>query len=184
MAPSPTGFFHVGSARTALFNYLFARHNNGTFVLRVEDTDQSRGSLEYERVIYDAMAWLGLSHDEGPQAGGAYGPYRQSERFDIYRDYAQRLVESGHAYPSYETAEELKAMREDQMARKQPPRYNGAHRDLTAQQRAAYEAEGRKPVLRLRVPEGETKFTDAVYGPVTWKNTEIDDWVIQKSTLR
>lgn len=181
MAPSPTGFFHVGSARTALFNYLFAHHTGGTFVLRIEDTDQARNDAEYERIIYDALAWLGLDPDEGPAQGGAYGPYRQSERFDIYRKYAAQLVEKGLAYPAYETPEELAEMKARLQAEKKPPRYDGAHRDLTAEQRAAYEAEGRKSVIRLRVPEGTTAWSDAVYGDISWKNEEIDDWVIFKS---
>ena len=182
MAPSPTGFFHVGSARTALFSFLFARHHAGTFVLRVEDTDQSRGSDEYESVIYDALDWLGLFPDEGPKQGGAFGPYRQSERFATYAALAQELQESGRAYYAFETLEELKAMRDDQAARKLPPRYNGAHRDLTAAQIAAFRAEGRQPVLRLRVPaEGTTHFDDIVYGSITWKNAEIDDFVLVKS---
>jgi glutamyl-tRNA synthetase len=181
MAPSPTGFFHVGSARTALFNYLFARHHGGTFVLRVEDTDQQRNDPEYEQIIYQALEWIGLDADESPQKGGPYGPYRQSERFDIYREYAQHLMQSGQAYYAYETAEELDAMRNEQRANKQPPRYNGAHRHLTPEQRSAFEAEGRRGVLRLRVPEGETAWTDAVYGSISWRNTELDDFVIMKS---
>ena len=181
MAPSPTGLFHVGSARTALFNYLFARHTGATFVLRIEDTDQARGSLEYEDVIYRAMAWLGLDLDEGPQNGGDFGPYRQSERFDIYKTYAAQLLESGHAYYAYETPEELTQMRELQAQNKQPPRYNGAHRDLTAEERAQFESEGRKGVLRLRIPEGSVSFPDAVYGEISWKNSDIDDFVIAKS---
>lgn len=181
MAPSPTGFFHVGSARTALFNYLFARHHNGTFVLRVEDTDATRGSDEYEQIIYDALDWLGLTADEGPKQGGDFGPYRQSERFDIYRKYAAQLIESGQAYYAYETGEELAAMKAEQAAQKLPPRYNGAHRDLTPEQRAAFEAEGRKPVVRLRVPEGEIAWRDLVHGDTKWQSKEIDDWVILKS---
>lgn len=181
MAPSPTGFFHVGSARTALFNYLFARHMNGTFVLRIEDTDQTRGSQEYEDVIYEALAWLGLDADEGPKQGGPYGPYRQSERTDIYKQYAAQLLEAGKAYYAYETPAELAAMREEQSKNKQPPRYNGAHRDLTPEQRAAFEAEGRKGALRLKMPEGNTVFEDAVYGSISWKNSDIDDFVIAKS---
>src|SRR5688572_19872198 len=105
MAPSPTGYFHVGSARTALFNYLFARHYNGTFVLRIEDTDIQRNNPAFEQIIYDALAWLGLDADESPLISGEYGPYRQSERFEIYRDYARKLVESGAAYSAYETPE-------------------------------------------------------------------------------
>ncbi|MEO6908814.1 MAG: glutamate--tRNA ligase, partial [Abditibacteriaceae bacterium] len=181
MAPSPTGFFHVGSARTALFNYLFARHHGGTFVLRIEDTDAARSLPEYEKVIYQAMDWLGLNSDENPQDGGEFGPYRQSERFDIYREYAKQLQESTFAYPAYETTEELTAMKDEQRAQKLPPRYNGAHRDLTAEQRAAFEAEGRKSVLRFAVPEGATSWKDLVRGEVTWQNKEIDDFVIMKS---
>lgn len=182
MAPSPTGYFHVGSARTALFSYLFARHVGGTFVLRVEDTDMQRNDPAYEQVIYEAMAWLGLDSDEGPQIGGGYGPYRQSERLDLYRSYAQQLVASGAAYPAYETAEELAAMKAEQQAQKLPPRYNGAHRELNAEQRAAYAAEGRKAVLRLRVPEaGETAWDDIVWGRISWQHKEIDEFVIQKS---
>jgi glutamyl-tRNA synthetase len=181
MAPSPTGFFHVGSARTALFNYLFARHNGGTFVLRIEDTDQQRNDPEFEKVIYDAMAWLGLETDEGPQQGGECGPYRQSERFEIYRDYARQLVEKNLAYPAYETPDELAAMKAEQAANKQPPRYNGAHRDLSPEERASFEAAGRKAVIRLRVPEGSTGWRDGVYGEITWRNQELDDFVILKS---
>lgn len=181
MAPSPTGLFHVGSARTALFNFLFARHHRGTFVLRIEDTDQSRGTAEFEKVIYDALEWLGLYADEGPQQGGPFGPYRQSERFETYATLAQELLEKGAAYYAFETPEELTAMREEQQANKQAPRYNGAHRDLTDEQIAALRAQGRKGVLRLRIPDGETTFDDAVYGGITWKNENIDDFVICKS---
>lgn len=181
MAPSPTGFFHVGSARTALFNFLFARHFNGTFVLRIEDTDQQRNDPAFEQIIYDALAWLGLNADEGPKQGGDFGPYRQSERFDLYRQYAQQLLDSGAAYYAYETGDELAAMKADQAARKLPPRYDGSHRDLTPEQREAFEAEGRKPVVRLRIVEGETGWLDLVHGNTKWRNTEIDDFVIMKS---
>jgi len=181
MAPSPTGLFHVGSARTTLFNFLFARHVGGAFVLRIEDTDAARNDVAFEKIIFDSLDWLGLNPDEGPLQGGAFGPYRQSERTDIYRAHAQKLVENGQAYFAYETAEELAAMRDEQRANKQPPRYNGAHRDLTLEQREAFEAQGRRGVLRLRVPEGQTAWTDAVYGPISWKNSDLDDFVIQKS---
>ncbi|HEX8234577.1 MAG TPA: glutamate--tRNA ligase [Abditibacteriaceae bacterium] len=181
MAPSPTGMMHVGNARTALFNYLFARHHGGTFVLRIEDTDALRNDVAFEQVIFEAIKWLGLDPDEGPQVGGNYGPYRQSERFDLYNQYLNQLLESGAAYKAYETSEELAAMKAEQQANKQPPRYNGAHRDLTSEQRAALEAEGRKAVVRFRVPEGETGWDDLVRGNVTWQNKEIDDFVIAKS---
>ncbi len=181
MAPSPTGFFHVGSARTALFNFLFARHTGGTFVLRIEDTDAARGSLEYEQIIYQAMDWLGLKTDESPQLGGDFGPYRQSERFDIYAAHAAQLLAAGHAYYAYETPAELTQMRELQAQNKQPPRYNGAHRDLTSEQRIAFENEGRKGVLRLKIPDGKITFPDAVYGEISWSGSDIDDFVICKS---
>jgi glutamyl-tRNA synthetase len=181
MAPSPTGFFHVGSARTALFNYLFARHFGGTFILRIEDTDASRSVPAFEQIIYDAMAWLGLDADEGPQNGGGCGPYRQSERFEIYRGFADKLIEKGLAYRAYETSDELAAMKAEQAAQKQPPRYNGAHRDLTDAQRAAFEAEGRKAVVRFLVPESEIGWRDLVHGDTKWQSKEIDDFVIQKS---
>ena len=182
MAPSPTGFFHVGSARTALFNLLFARHHNGAFVLRIEDTDAARGSDEYEKIIYDALAWLGLEFDEGPQQGGEYGPYRQSERTAIYQKYAAQLLESGAAYKAYESAEELAAMKEEQAKQKLPPRYDGAHRDLTDEQRARFESEGRKPVVRFRVPDNQTiAWDDATRGSQSWNAKDIDDFVICKS---
>ena len=181
MAPSPTGLFHVGSARTALFNFLFARHHRGTFVLRIEDTDQTRGDAEYEKVIYEALEWLGLYADEGPQQGGPFGPYRQSERYETYAVLAQELLEKGAAYYAFETPEELAATREEQQANKQAPRYNGAHRDLTNEQIAQFRAQGRKGVLRLKIPDGETTFEDAVYGKITWKNENLDDFVICKS---
>ena len=181
MAPSPTGLFHVGSARTALFNFLFARHHRGTFVLRIEDTDQSRGTSEFEKVIYDALEWLGLYADEGPQQGGPFGPYRQSERFETYAVLAQELLEKGAAYYAFETPDELAATREAQQQNKQAPRYNGAHRDLTPAQIEQFQREGRKGVLRLKIPDGETTFDDAVYGKITWKNENLDDFVICKS---
>jgi glutamyl-tRNA synthetase len=181
MAPSPTGYFHVGTARTALFNLLFARHHDGAFILRIEDTDAARNDPAFEAVIFEAMEWLGLAPDEGPAQGGPFGPYRQSERFDLYRHHAQQLLESGRAYRAYETSEELTAMREEQRASKQAPRYNGAHRDLTPEQRAAFESQGRPFVVRLRVPEGETSWRDEVYGDITWMNTELDDFVLMKS---
>ncbi|HEX9997576.1 MAG TPA: glutamate--tRNA ligase [Abditibacterium sp.] len=181
MAPSPTGMFHVGSARTALFNFLFARHTGGTFVLRIEDTDAARNSDEAEDVIYRALDWLGLDADEGPKQGGDFGPYRQSERLDFYQPLAQLLLSAGKAYYAYETPAELAQMRELQAQNKQPPRYNGAHRDLTAEQRRAFEKEGRKGVLRLRIPDGKITFPDAVYGEISWKSDDIDDFVICKS---
>ena len=134
-APSPTGFMHVGNARTALFNYLFARHNNGTFVLRIEDTDVERHSEEAVNVIYEALKWMGINWDEGPDVGGAYGPYRQSERLPIYREFIEKLKEKGLVYECYCTPEELDAMRKEQLERGEPPRYTGKCRHLTEEEK-------------------------------------------------
>ena len=137
IAPSPTGDPHVGTAYIGLLNFLFAAQHGGAFVLRIEDTDRTRFVADSEQMIFDALRWIGLQWDEGPDVEGPFGPYRQSERTEIYREHAQALLTSGHAYRSYETAEELEAMRQSQIAAKQPPRYNGAHRELHAQARAA-----------------------------------------------
>src|ERR1700750_1051952 len=147
IAPSPTGDPHVGTAYIGLLNYLFAAQRGGEFVLRIEDTDRARFVAPSEQMIFDALKWLGLSWNEGPDVGGPYGPYRQSERTEIYREHVAMLLTSGHAYRSYETAEELEAMRKSQLAAKLPPRYNGAHRELPTAQIAAYEAEGRPSVV-------------------------------------
>src|SRR5487761_915994 len=131
IAPSPTGDPHVGTAYIGLLNYIYARQRGGKFVLRIEDTDRTRFVPTSEQMIFDTLRWLGLNWDEGPDVGGPYGPYRQSERTEIYREYVQRLLDNGTAYKSYETAEELEALRKSQLAAKLPPRYNGAHRELT-----------------------------------------------------
>ncbi len=144
IAPSPTGDPHVGTAYIGLLNFIYARQRGGQFVLRIEDTDRARFVSTSEQMIFDSLRWLGLEWDEGPDVGGPYGPYRQSERTEIYREHVQLLLNSGHAYRSFETAEELDAMRKSQIAAKLPPRYNGAHRELSAAQIAAFEAEGRR----------------------------------------
>jgi len=131
-APSPTGFLHIGGARTALFNWLFARHNGGKFLLRIEDTDRARFVATSEQMIFDALRWTGLSWDEGPDVGGPYGPYRQSERTTIYREHADLLLANGTAYRCFCTADDLEAARKQQMAAKQAPRYNGACRHHTS----------------------------------------------------
>ena len=182
IAPSPTGDPHVGTAYIGLLNYIYARQRGGQFVLRIEDTDQTRFVATSEQMIFDSLRWLGLSWDEGPDVGGPYGPYRQSERTDIYREYVQRLLDNGTAYKSYETAEELEALRKSQLAAKLPPRYNGAHRELTPQQIAAFEAEGRQYVIRLKVPaEGETSFRDELRGEIKFSHNNVDDQVLMKS---
>jgi glutamyl-tRNA synthetase len=182
IAPSPTGDPHVGTAYIGLLNFLFARQRGGQFVLRIEDTDRTRFVSTSEQMIFDSLRWLGLSWDEGPDVGGPYGPYRQSERTEIYREHVAMLLASGHAYRSFETAEELEAMRKSQIAAKLPPRYNGAHRELPQSQIDALLAEGRPYVIRLKVPmEGETTFRDELRGAITFSHNNIDDQVLMKS---
>ena len=182
IAPSPTGVPHVGTAYIGLLNFIYARQRGGKFVLRIEDTDRSRFVSTSEQMIFDALRWLDLNWDEGPDVGGPYGPYRQSERTEIYREHVEKLLASGHAYRSFETAEELEAMRKSQIAAKLPPRYNGAQRELTAAQIAAFQAEGRPAAVRLKVPaEGETSFRDELRGTVTFSHNNVDDQVLLKS---
>ena len=182
IAPSPTGDPHVGTAYIGLLNFLFAAQHGGAFVLRIEDTDRTRFVADSEQMIFDALRWIGLQWDEGPDVEGPFGPYRQSERTEIYREHAQALLTSGHAYRSYETAEELEAMRQSQIAAKQPPRYNGAHRELSYEQIAAYEAEGRPSVVRLKVPAtSSTTFRDELRGDITFDHNNVDDQVLLKS---
>jgi glutamyl-tRNA synthetase len=182
IAPSPTGDPHVGTAYIGLLNYLFAAQRGGAFVLRIEDTDRARFVATSEQMIFDALKWVGLTWTEGPDVGGPYGPYRQSERTEIYRSHVEKLLASGHAYRSFETAEELEAMRQSQIAAKQPPRYNGAHRELTSAQIAAFEAEGRDSVIRLKVPAtGSTTFRDELRGEITFDHNNVDDQVLLKS---
>ena len=182
IAPSPTGDPHVGTAYIGLLNYLYAKQRGGQFVLRIEDTDRARFVATSEQEIFDSLHWLGLTWDEGPDVGGPYGPYRQSERTEIYRQHVQTLLDNGTAYRSFETAEELEAMRRSQLAAKLPPRYNGAHRELTSEQIAAFEAEGRPSVIRLKVPaEGETTMRDELRGAITFSHNNVDDQVLMKS---
>jgi glutamyl-tRNA synthetase len=165
-----------------MFNWLFARHTGGTFILRIEDTDVARrveGALE---AIMDGLKWLGLDWDEGPDVGGEYGPYTQSQRLKLYKDAAERLVAQGNAYYCYCSPERLDAMRKEQEARKQPSGYDRLCRDLSPQERAAKEAAGIKPVIRFKVPpEGQTHFNDLIYGDVVFEHSNIDDFVMLKS---
>ena len=179
--PSPTGNPHVGMVRTALFNWAFARHHGGTFVFRVEDTDAARDSEESYLALLDSLRWLGLDWDEGPEVGGPYGPYRQSERLDIYADVVRRLVEGGFAYPCYCTPEELEERRE--LARKEgrTPGYDGHCRDLTADERAALAAEGREAAVRLRMPDQDWTWDDLVRGEVTFGREHVPDYVIVRA---
>ncbi len=171
IAPSPTGPLHIGTARTALFNYLYARHVGGTFILRLEDTDQARSTIEFERDILEHLHWLGLEWDEGPAAGGLeergpFGPYRQMARLPLYAEAAARLLAEDRAYPCYCSPEELEADRKAQEAAKQPPRYLDRCAGLTPDERAARAAEGRLPALRFRIEPGVVVFDDLVRGHV------------------
>ena len=182
IAPSPTGDPHVGTAYIGLFNYAFAKHNGGDFILRIEDTDRTRFLGDSEQQIFDAMKWLGLNYDEGPDVGGEAGPYRQSERFSIYKDYAEQLVEKGEAYYCFCTAERLQKLRERQVAMKQAPGYDGHCRNLSKEEVEAKLAAGEPYVIRLKMPyEGETVVNDGLRGEIRFENSKIDDQVLLKS---
>ncbi len=176
IAPSPTGEnLHIGNAYTALINFVVAKQNNGQFIIRIEDTDRTRFVPGSERRILESLAWLGIPHDEGPDNGGPFAPYRQSERLKIYRTYVEELVEKGHAYYCYCTPERLRQMRERQEARHEPPMYDGKCRANSKQN-------GEKYVIRLKVPdEGVTTFTDLIRGEISFENKLIDDQVLLKS---
>ena len=180
-APAPTGSLHIGGARTALFNYLFARKSGGAFVLRSEDTDVARSTEESEKVIRSDLRWLGLGWTEGPDIGGPYGPYRQSDRTDRYALAAARLLETGHAYPCYCTQQELDAERAAADAAGAAPRYSGKCRELTREQRAQREAEGRKAAVRFIMPQRDVYVEDLVRGSVHFPAGSIGDFVIMKS---
>ena len=178
MAPSPTGSPHVGLVRTALYNWAFARHHGGTFVFRIEDTDTARNTQESYDALIDLFKWLGLDWDEGPEVGGAYAPYLQSQRFDIYADVADKLLKAGYAYHCYCSADELEQRNEKARAEGRTPGYDGHCRELTAEQVAAYEAEGRKPTLRFRMPGEAITFTDLVRGEITFQPEHVPDYVL------
>jgi len=180
-APSPTGQLHVGGARTALFNWAYARRNGGTFILRIEDTDPERSTREYERAILDGLAWLGIAWDEGPDVGGPHGPYRQSERIDRHRAAAEGLLRAGHAYRCFCTNERLERLREEQTARKEKPAYDGLCRKIAKAESADRAGRGESHVVRFAVPEGETRFLDHVRGEVVFQNREVEDWVMVRS---
>ena len=175
--PSPTGTPHVGMVRTALFNWAYARHTGGTFVFRIEDTDAARDSEESYTQIIDSLRWLGLDWDEGIDAGGEHGPYRQSQRGDIYQDAIARLRDAGYLYESFSTSEEIDA-RNEAAGRPKQLGYDNFDRDLTDEQRAAYRAEGREPALRFRVPDTDLSFTDLVRGDITFPAGSTIDFVV------
>ena len=183
MAPSPTGPLHIGTARTSLYNYLFSRHVGGTYVLRIEDTDLARSTVDHESDIIDNLHWLGITWDEGPQVAGGedigdYGPYRQSQRWDLYAAEADRLITAGSAYHCWCTPEELDAVRRQQERDHEPPRYNGRCLRLTDAERAQFEAEGRKPAVRFKVPPETVRFDDIIRGEVEFDNALLGDFVI------
>ena len=167
--------------RTALFNWAYARHTGGTFVFRIEDTDAARDSEESYDALLSALSWLGLTWDEGPVVGGPHGPYRQSERMDIYADVARRLLEGGFAYECFCSTEELEAAREKAMAEKRAPGYDGHCRALSADQFAAYRADGREAVIRLRMPDRDLTWDDLVRGPVTFAADQVPDYVLVRA---
>jgi glutamyl-tRNA synthetase len=179
--PSPTGIPHVGLVRTALFNWAYARHTGGTFVFRVEDTDAERDSEESYRALLDALRWLGLNWDEGPEVGGPYGPYRQSQRSDIYRDAVDRLLAAGEAYQAFSTPQEVEARH---LAAGRSPKlgYDNFDRELTEEQRTAYLAEGRKPVVRLRMPDNDVSWDDLVRGPTTFAAGVVPDFALTRAS--
>lgn len=180
IAPSPTGPCHLGTARTALFNYLFAKRNNGTFIFRLEDTDRERSTPEFEQELYDSLGWLGLHWDEGPDVGGDYGPYRQSERADRHRAAIAKLVESAHAYRCFCTAEALEAERQRQLKNKELVHYAGTCRNLSAGEIKTNLAAGKPYTVRFKMPDETFTFTDLIRGEVTVEGTEIGDFVIAK----
>jgi len=182
IAPSPTGDPHVGTAYIGLINYLYARQRGGQFILRIEDTDRTRFVSTSEQMIFDALRWIGLNWDEGPDVGGPYGPYRQSERTEIYHKHADILLANGSAYRCFCTAEELEASRKEQMAAKLPPRYAGTCRVLTTEQIDANLVAGKSFVIRMKVPsEGSTPFRDELRGEIVIDHFNVDDQVLLKS---
>lgn len=182
-APSPTGFPHIGNIRTALFNWLFARHTGGKFIVRIEDTDQTRKVEGAVGQILESLRWLGLDWDEGPEVGGNYGSYFQSERLDLYKQYAEELVRNGRAYRCYCSSERLARMRTQMAERKESVRTYDRHcRDLSAEEQAKAESQGIVPVIRFKVPlDGQTTFHDLIRGDITFNNAELDDLVLLKS---
>jgi len=181
-APSPTGRTHLGSGRTALYNYLLARQTGGKFILRIEDTDQKRYVPGAEKELIDSLHWLGIDWDEGPEIGGPHAPYHQSERRDIYQEYARKLIEAGHAYYCFCTPERLEMVRKDQLSRKENPRYDGLCRRLDPDEAKNRVSKGERHVVRFKVPEtGSVTVHDLIRGDITVENSALDDYVIIKS---
>lgn len=180
-APSPTGELHVGNARTALFNWMFARHHGGRLILRIEDTDESRSALSYQLNLFDDLKWLGLDWDEGPDKEGLYGSYRQSERLDIYKNHLQRLIDSDLVYPCYCTEEELEEERQTLILSKRMPRYMGKCRNLTQEQKKQKEDEGKKPSYRFKIHSQTIEFEDLIRGAMKFEADAIGDFIVVRS---
>ncbi|MGA1117507.1 MAG: glutamate--tRNA ligase [Candidatus Nanopelagicaceae bacterium] len=180
-APSPTGDLHVGNIRTALFDWAYARHTGGKLIFRIEDTDRERVTEEYIARAIDTLRWLGLNWDEGPEVEGPYGPYLQSKRLDIYTEWAETFLRNGDAYNCYCSTEELESRREAQRLANQAPGYDGKCRSLTAEEIEKYISEGRRPVIRMRMPEGETRFTDLIRGEVVFEHKYVPDFVLMRA---
>ena len=180
--PSPTGRMHIGNARSALYPFLLARRLSGTFILRIEDTDQKRSTPDAEKELIKGLRWLGINHDEGPDIGGPYGPYRQSERREIYNEYAWKLVDLGHAFPCFCTPEQLEKARQEQLKDKQNPRYDGTCRSLGSDEARRRVAAGEKYVIRFKMPkEGSITATDLLRGSIMTGNSALNDSVLLKS---
>jgi len=181
-APSPTGYPHVGNIRTALFNWLFARHCGGSFIVRIEDTDVARKVEGTVEAILEGLSWLGLDWDEGPDVGGEFGPYFQSQRLDLYREASERLISQGDAYYCYCSSQRLEEMRAEQVKRKQPPGYDRHCRNLSQEEQSRKEAGGVTPVVRFKTSlDGQTRVNDLIRGEVVFENNTIDDFVLLKS---
>ena len=177
-APSPTGYLHIGGARTALFNWLFAKHHNGTFILRIDDTDEQRSTEASMQEIYGSLKWLGLNWDEGAIVGGEHGPYVQSERGKIYQKYTQQMVENGSAYHCYCTPAELAEIRETAQAENRSPHYNRRCLNLTSADRQRLTDEGRRPVVRFKVPDETVVVNDRILGQIKTEAETLQDEVI------
>ena len=181
-APSPTGHIHLGNVRTALFNWLFARQKGGTFILRIEDTDLERSEARYETQLMEDLKWLGLDWDEGPDVGGPYPPYRQSDKMDVYRDYAERLIKENKAYYCFCTAEELERDRQQAMAEQRQPNYSGKCRNIGSADAEQRLAAGESAAIRLRIPERPIRFHDIVRGDLEFSNEVVSDPIIVRSS--
>ncbi|MFM8191310.1 MAG: glutamate--tRNA ligase [Candidatus Nanopelagicus sp.] len=180
-APSPTGDLHVGNIRTALFDWAYARHTGGKLIFRIEDTDTERVTDQFIQAAIETLKWLGLNWDEGPEVGGDLGPYLQSQRLDIYAEWAQKFIDQGDAYYCYCSSEELEARRQEQMKNNKAPGYDGKCRELSDEQVSRYKSQGRKAVVRMRMPKGETTFVDLIRGEVKFEHQFVPDFVLARA---